>query len=239
MDSFSRLIPVIGKFLHNLIPSGLVIPILSGKLKGKKWMIGSSNFECVFGTYEYSKHIIFEQEILTNEIVYDIGAHVGFYTLLASELVGNGRVVSFEPFPQNFEYLRNHVEMNKCKNVIINNVAVSNFSGVSYFQEGEGTYTGYLSENGKILVETIKLDDYVNKNSNLIPNCLKIDVEGEEYAVLQGAKKIIENYHPKIFLATHNEIVHEKCIDFLNTNEYHLEFINNQKDEIYASKKVD
>lgn len=238
MALLSKLTPVIGKFLHNLIPSSFVIPILSGKLKGKRWVVGSSNFECVLGTYEYAKHILFEREIHTNEIVYDLGAHVGFYTLLASELVGkNGIVVSFEPFNQNFEYLLNHVNMNACKNVIVNNIAVSNFSGVSYFQEGEGTYTGHLSGNGKIIVETIKLDDYVDENSNLIPNCLKIDVEGEEYAVLQGAKKIISEYHPKIFLATHNRIFHEKCIDFLNKNEYHLEFVNNQRDEIYASRR--
>ena len=210
-----------------IIPSDLVIPIITGTLRGSKWVIGSSNLECVLGTYEFKKQSMFKQELSNNDIVYDIGAHAGFYTLLASKLVGEeGRVVSFEPVPQNFQFLQNHVVMNECKNVIINKLAVSDFDGSSMFQEGEGTYTGHLAKNGQMPVKTITLDTFLQKNPDLIPNCLKIDVEGAEFSLLKGSKLLIEDFHPKIFLATHNASVHKKCINFLLGHNYQLKFIN-------------
>lgn len=227
----------LGKYLKILVPEDLVLPIKIGKLKGKKWIVSSSNLECALGTYEYKKRVLFENEVSKNDIVYDIGAHVGFYTLLASELVGvNGFVVAFEPFPQNFSHLKNHVEINNCTNVMINEAAVSNSVGVSMFKEGTGTYTGRLTHNGEIPVKTFSLDEFVRKHPHLMPNCLKIDVEGAEFSVLKGASNLIKKSKPKIFLATHNELVHKKCVDFLKKNKYFIECIGNQSDELFACK---
>lgn len=190
----------LGKYLKILVPEDLVLPIKIGKLKGKKWIVSSSNLECALGTYEYKKRVLFENEVSKNDIVYDIGAHVGFYTLLASELVGvNGFVVAFEPFPQNFSHLKNHVEINNCTNVMINEAAVSNSVGVSMFKEGTGTYTGRLTHNGEIPVKTFSLDEFVRKHPHLMPNCLKIDVEGAEFSVLKGASNLIKKANLRFF----------------------------------------
>lgn len=231
---------LVGKLFKIIIPDEMIVPILMGRLKGKKWVISSSNIECALGTYEYKKHILFAKEISISDVVYDIGAHAGFYTLLASEIVGfKGSVVAFEPLPQNFFYLKKHVEINQTSNVIINNVAVTNFIGVSSFRLVGNTYTGRLDDNGEIEVETISLNDFVLKNPDLIPDCIKIDVEGSEYDVLKGASHIISNNKPKIFLATHNEFIHKKCVDFLKSYNYNLESINNQNDEIFAYYNIE
>ena len=80
------------RFLLNLIPRDYEVPILQGKLKGQKWIVGSSNHGCWLGSYEYEKRLRFEGEVQKDSVVYDIGANVGFYTLLASKLVGgNGK----------------------------------------------------------------------------------------------------------------------------------------------------
>ena len=58
-----------------LIPKELQIPILQGKLKGKKWIVGSSNHDCWLGSYEYDMQLLFESIITPGSIVYDIGGH--------------------------------------------------------------------------------------------------------------------------------------------------------------------
>ena len=69
---------------------------MQGKIRGKKWVVGSGNHGYWLGWYEYDKRILFEKTVTKQSIVFDIGAHVGFYTLLASELVGpGGKVYAF------------------------------------------------------------------------------------------------------------------------------------------------
>ena len=73
------------------------VRILQGKLRGKKWIVGSGNHAYWLGSHEYKKRILFEKVIRQGSIVFDIGAHVGFYTLLASVLVGTkGKVFAFD-----------------------------------------------------------------------------------------------------------------------------------------------
>ena len=85
----------LGKLLRlplNLIPKKAIVPILKGRLKGKKWIVGSGIHRFWLGTYEWHHHTsVFEKRIKEGGIVFDIGAHVGFYTLLASVLVGPPR----------------------------------------------------------------------------------------------------------------------------------------------------
>ena len=80
----------VGKLLKMILPKGMIVPILQGRSRGKKWIIGFGNMEYWLGSFEYEKRILFEKEVSKSSVVYDIGAHVGFYTLLASELVGGG-----------------------------------------------------------------------------------------------------------------------------------------------------
>ena len=79
-------------------------------------------------------------------MVFDIGAHVGFYTLLSSILVGpNGHVYAFEPLPRNLKYLKEHLRINKITNVHVFELAVSNLSGEGQFFEGPNSSMGRLS----------------------------------------------------------------------------------------------
>ncbi|MCK4735841.1 MAG: FkbM family methyltransferase, partial [Methanophagales archaeon] len=181
--------PQIGKLLKMILPNNMVVPILQGRLKGTKWIVGSSNIECALGSYEYEKRIVFEKEVSKSSVVYDIGAHVGFYTLLASELVsGGGRVIAFEPAFRNLKYLKKHVEINHCANVKIIEAAVSDKSGISHFNEGHSSSMGHLSEDGNLTVDTVSIDKLVGAGKIPAPDYIKIDVEGAELLVLKGAK---------------------------------------------------
>src|ERR1043165_45133 len=82
----------------SLIPAGARMPILQGPLRGKRWVAGSHVHGGWRGSYEFEKQQMFISAIKPGAVVYDIGANVGFYTLLASRLAGpQGRVYAFEP----------------------------------------------------------------------------------------------------------------------------------------------
>jgi FkbM family methyltransferase len=223
---------LVGKLIRfplRLIPQRLVIPILQGKLRGKKWIIGSSVHLCWLGIYEYKKQAIFSELVAEGSIVFDIGAHVGFYTLLSSELVGSkGKVFAFEPVPDNIFYLKNHLQLNHIENVSIIEAAVSEHNGYMYFDEGRTSMQGYISHKGKLLVRNVSLDELHLKGDIPTPDFLKIDVEGAELLVLQGMRTILNHYHPIIFLATHGKEIHQRCVNFLKSCDYKIKAIDDK-----------
>ena len=235
----------IGKVLRmslKLLPSQMKMPIMQGRLKGKKWIVGSGNHGCWLGSYEFDKQKLFESIVAPGSVVYDLGGHVGFYTMLASEIVGKaGKVIVFEPFPRNLHYLRRHIEINNISNVTILEAAVSEKSGVSYFSEGIESTMGYLSSRGEIMVSCVTLDELYSAGNLPLPDYIKIDIEGAEYLALKGAEKILKKAHPTLFLATHGSAVHQQCCELLITLGYDVKSIDgtelSQTDEIIAIYK--
>jgi len=218
------------RFPLRLIPRNMVVPVLQGPLRGARWIVGSGNHGCWLGSYELNKQLLFCRAVKSGQVVYDIGAHVGFYTLLASRLVGlSGQVVAFEPSLRNLRYLENHLQINKCTNVVVFPTAVSDFEGESVFGEG-GTdgYEGHLDPNGQARVDVLSLDYLVGSRQAPIPDCIKMDIEGSEIEALRGATRVLTEYHPVILLATHGDRVHELCCTFLATIGYSLSAIGNK-----------
>jgi FkbM family methyltransferase len=232
--------PQIGRLLKEILPKDLIVPILQGRLRAKKWIIGSGNIEMALGSYEYEERILFEKMISRSSVVYDIGAHVGYYTLLASELIGEtGKVFAFEPSPRNLKYLKTHIEINHCSNVIIIEAAVSNKSGTSFFSEGSDATTSHLSEEGNLKINVVSIDDLLIDNKILAPDYIKIDAEGAELLVLKGAETYLSNYDPKIFLETHSHKVpnvHTDCCNFLKSCGYTLKAITGS--DLYNTRKI-
>ncbi len=138
-----------------------------------------------------------KKEIKEGSIVVDIGAHIGYYTLMFAKLVGeNGKVFSFEPDPENFCLLKKNVEVNNYKNVVLEQKAVSDYIGkaklyISRESSGQNTIYQIDKKQNFIEVEVINLDEYFKsfeKNIHLI----KMDIEGAEYSCILGAKDIIK-----------------------------------------------
>lgn len=217
---------VMGKLLRfplRLIPQDMILPILQGRLKGEKWIVGSSNHGCWLGSYEFNKQRAFIRTIKPGNTVYDIGANVGFYTLLSSVLVGpKGKVIAFEPLPRNVFLLTKHMQINHCPNVTIYQYAVSDNTGEACFNPSSNPCMGHLSEGGEIKVKTVALDELILLGDVPPPEVLKIDVEGAEDRVLRGAEHTINRHKPIIFLSTHSPKVHHSCCERLKTLEYSL-----------------
>ncbi|MCG8403929.1 MAG: FkbM family methyltransferase [Phycisphaerales bacterium] len=221
---------LLGKALRlplRLIPSKAVVRVLQGSLKGKKWIAGSSNHGCWIGSYEHDKRVLFEGTLKESSVVFDIGANVGFYTLLASTLVGKeGHVFAFEPFPANLTYLKEHLRLNNIENVTVFDAAVSDKSGTTFFEEGPSRSMGHISSTGTLQVQTVVIDELVAAGNLPTPDYIKMDIEGAEVHALSGAKSMLSESHPTIFLATHGSDIHDECCRLLRSLDYELQSID-------------
>lgn len=195
-----------------------------GPLSGSRWLPASGGkvMRLFCGTYEPTQTRLFQEHVTADSVVFDIGAHVGYYTLLAAKLASAGQVVAFEPEPRNFAFLRAIIGANTCPNVAIHELAVAAETGICSFSYGSGTGTGHLTENGTFLVQTIAIDEFV-ANQHKRPTHLKIDVEGAELDVLHGARETLQSARPTIFLSTHGPAVHDDCCRFLRALGYDLQ----------------
>lgn len=156
--------------------------------------------------YEELTTEVFKTVIKEGDIVVDLGANLGYFTLLAAKLVGSkGKVYAFEPEPINYSLLLKNIELNGYDNVVAEHKAVSNESGkVKFFLDKThiGAHTIYqTSENGEFIeVESVALDDYFKDKKHPI-NVIKMDIEGAEMAALSRMDRIIrENQNLKMFV---------------------------------------
>lgn len=155
--------------------------------------------------YEPEVTLTAKRLIKTGDIVIDIGANIGYYTLLFAKLVGNdGKVYAFEPDPDNFTLLKKNVEINGYKNIILEQKAVTNKNGTINLYLSETNFGNHKIYNSNekrrhIEVECIKLDDYANKYfKNKKVNVIKIDTEGAEYSVIEGMTSTLQNNDIKL-----------------------------------------
>jgi FkbM family methyltransferase len=195
----------------SLLPRDAVVPILHGKLRGRRWIVGSAIHRCWIGFYEYKKQRWISREVRPNSVFLDIGANVGFYSLLASKLVGSGKVFAFEPAPRNVSYLRKHLALNRVTNVEVLAIAVSDRNGISSFETEETGFMCHLSSEGKITVPTATLDSLVEEGKVLPPDYVKMDIEGAELLALRGGSRTFQRFRPVLFLATHGREVETEC----------------------------
>jgi FkbM family methyltransferase len=237
---------VLGRLLRKalqLVPASAIVPVLQGPLRGAWWITGSATHGCWLGSYESDKQLTFGASVGPGNVVYDVGANVGFYTLLASRLVREkGWVYSFEPWPDNVALLNRHLQLNHVVNVTVIPAAVAAKSGEMRFAQGEIHQQGRLSETGSLKVRVVSLDDLVLNGSARPPHVIKIDVEGAELDVIRGAENVLRTYKPIIFLATHSKDAHQGCCEFLLSRGYSLTSLSGEDldktDELRATPDV-
>jgi FkbM family methyltransferase len=220
----------IGKLLRlplKLIPKGLVLPIFQGRLRGKKWIVGAGEHGYWLGSYELNKRLAFERLVEPGAVVYDIGANVGFFSLLAAVLTGDaGKVYAFEPLPRNIRYLRRHVQINHLDTIEVIEAAVSDHQGEAYFDLGPSSAMGRLAAGGELKVQLVSLDAMLAEGRLASPDVMKVDVEGAEFDALCGARHLLEAHRPILFLDTHDRKAHHFTVTLLNEMGYRLEILD-------------
>jgi FkbM family methyltransferase len=176
------------------------------------------------------------ERLAPGDEVYDVGANVGFFTNMMSRRVGAlGKVRAFEPNPPVFEDLRRIVILNQLTNVDLYPVAVSDSEGGAVFnqilsgdvtREASGLAVG--GHNQTILPSAISVAtttlDLVQAATPTPPSLIKIDVEGAEFHVLRGMRRVLAEHHPKLVIEFHLDSAgcfdHLTMEDFLKTYDY-------------------
>jgi len=161
--------------------------------------------------YEPQYVSVFRKLVRPGDTVFDVGANIGFYTVLFSAWVGpRGRVVAYEPDPANLKLLRRNLQLNDCQNVIVSPIALSNEPGSEPFSLDHITRaTGHLGrgstygsatfgtgQEALITVVTSTLDDEVRKFG--APDLIKMDIEGGEHNALAGGFDLLRGSRPII-----------------------------------------
>jgi FkbM family methyltransferase len=169
------------------------------------------------------------------DIVIDIGAHIGRYTITSSKQVGNtGKVVAIEADPENFEILKKNIDLNNLTNVLPLHYAV--FSTATriklYEQSASAKY------NSVMLTRAAKTKNYVEVNADTLDsilkhnginqvNWIKIDVEGAEFEVLKGSTETLSGENISLFLEIHNindPSHYHNVVDFLKYRNFEMTF---------------
>jgi FkbM family methyltransferase len=154
------------------------------------------------GLFEPEVQEITSRCLAPGDVMWDVGAHIGFLSAIASRAVGPaGRVVAYEPLPQNLDRLRHTVETNGLTNVTIREVAVSSSVGVSTFYLHASTTMGglaFASGVPQIEVHTTTLDAELDPARP--PTLVKIDVEGFQDQVISGGQRLFSEIRPTVII---------------------------------------
>ena len=143
--------------------------------------------------------------VYEGQTAYDVGAYVGFFSLILGRLVGSrGSVIAFDPVIQNCERIARHATMNSMSWVTAMPVAAATQRAmVTWNPGGRGDWGSVSGEPGRLSVRTTSLDELVFDDGYPPPNLIKIDVEGSEGFVLKGAGRILRTYRPSIVCELH------------------------------------
>lgn len=166
-------------------------------------------------TFEAAEYRFVERFLRPAMIVLDIGANQGYYTLLSARKVEPlGKVLAFEPSPRELRRLKLHLWLNGCKNVEVSSSALGAVSGTEELYVVLGTETGCNSlrppdvsqPTSRLPVRVECLDDVLKARGINHVDFIKLDVEGAELSVLQGAQELLRRSPRPVILAEVQEI---------------------------------
>lgn len=158
-------------------------------------------------------------------MILDVGAHIGLCALPISKVIApEGKVYAFEPGQGNVTYLKKHIAYNKIQNMEVyqNLVGETTKEEISFYESPEPTGMNAIVHykdlpNANWVKRTqISLDDFCAQH-HIVPDVIKIDVEGAEVGVLKGAQNIIRTHQPTIVLS-----IHPKHLELLGESEASL-----------------
>jgi FkbM family methyltransferase len=159
------------------------------------------------GGYEEPERLFIARVLKPGMTFLDVGAHNGYYTLLAANRVGKeGRVVAFEPSPRERRRLRWNLALNRCQNVAVEPCALGANEGTAPLFVVQGRETGFNSLRPPALDEPTRqvrvnvdtLDRYMAHSDLAAVHFIKMDVEGAELEVLRGASETLRRFSPAV-----------------------------------------
>lgn len=204
------------------------------------------------GSYEDSIfNNILNFDSLDNLVIWDVGAHIGYQSLVfAASLGSNVKVISFEPNPNNVKWFKSNMLLNKkysSKISLIENALSNKIENVNFNIGNKNNATssgGYIDNTipplpessyvnfKKILLKTNTIDDIIKTDNLLLPDIIKIDVEGAELKVLQGGIETIKKHRPELIIEIHNIPMMFHVYEFLKSLNYSIKILDEDNKNI-------
>lgn len=161
-----------------------------------------------YRSYERDESKLIASVTREDAICIDVGANVGYYSLLLASLAPRGQVHAFEPVPRNFHLLSTSVLLNGFDNVVLNCCAVGNTDGqMSFTVSADSAYSSFLDTGRRARSRTITVPvrtivSYCKERGLHRIDFMKVDVEGAEQLVLEGASGCLEDarLRPKLMM---------------------------------------
>ena len=233
-----RQVPLLGAMIHGL--SRRILPaeelvwaqVTEGPGRGI-WLELSprTGRNYLLGGMELAVQTTVTGRLRPGQVFYDLGANIGFYSLLAARCIGaQGKVFSFEPDAATAARLRRNVARNGIGNITVVEAGVWSASGTLRFHpadesspdRGVGTFVGEAGDGGREL-PTVALDDFV---MGAPPDAIKCDVEGAEMEAMRGAEKLLRAHHPWILCEIHSQENGRALREFLGGIGYTFEIVD-------------
>jgi FkbM family methyltransferase len=200
--------------LNQAAPEGLSqVEVAGGGLAGAKMLLDlHSEKDYWLGTYELDLQQAIRDWVQPGMVIYDLGANVGYLSLLLARHVGaEGRVFAFEPLPANQQRLLANLRLNPELNIEFIAMAVANGSGRMAFKlhasddmgKLEGSAGRQIEYADSIQVETVSLDDFAYREHNPVPSLVKIDIEGGEVLAVAGMKRLLAEAQAFLLIELH------------------------------------
>lgn len=229
------------------------IKFLKGNLSGINLFLTDNYKKVCFPNEEYDRYIFDDMAShkKSNPIIFDVGGFMGVSSLLFSKTFGTkSKIISFEPNIFNLNRMRLNFTKNTLlsKNIKIYEIALGDKIGKANFFLSDNVDNGYSStsrldnthvEHSKEYLESLgftnqeinidTLDNFVLKN-NLVPNIIKVDIEGAEHLFLLGAKEFLKKYSPVLYIELHSQYCTLKCLEIMNCLGYKNKLLFEEKD---------
>lgn len=159
-----------------------------------------------YGAFEPKEGELVKSLLKPGDIMIDLGANIGYYTIFAANLVGTtGEIHAFEPIPSTFARLATNTQLNNLQNVRLNQCAASDQHGTVDMYDfpgnsGSNSFGKHPEATTSFSVPTIRLDDYVKEHGLKKITLIKMDIEGAEVLALRGMHDVIMEYRPQFLI---------------------------------------
>jgi FkbM family methyltransferase len=199
------------------------VTIRRGHLAGLRLAATGSSGGYVLGSPEPAVQDALARRLRPGMSFYDVGANIGFFTLLGARLVGPaGHVVAFEPLDRNRTVLEANIDLNGFDNVTVLAYATGQASREGWLNPGDPLRAS-LSDDprpGDIHVEMVAIDDLVWGAGLAAPDVVKLDVEGREADALQGMLRTLGVFAPAVIAEIHGDDGGREIIQLLEQADY-------------------
>lgn len=243
---------VIRRLLNAAVPDGISeVSISGGELAGAKMLLNlQTEKDYWLGTYEIDLQAAVRKLVRPGMTVFDIGANIGFVSLLMEKFSGkDGRVYAFEALPENLVRLEENIELNELnKRIFIQPYAVVDSGKEVEFLIGPSNGMGKVDGSAgrddikyqrSITVEGISIDEFIYNQGYPLPQLLKMDIEGGEVLALSGMKRLLQEENPIILLEIHGQEAIQFTWDFLTGHGYNIYLMKSDLEQVTSPQCLD